>query len=110
MGHALQVAFPPILNFPFELEFFFSSLFKFDALFPNFIFTFTILKGLELPYSDMDIGITGFEKYSKYETETILSRLLENLSYMKWVKLCKPIFTASVPLLKLVNSFKIMLS
>ena len=61
--------------------------------------------GLELPYSDLDIGVSGFEKHSKYETESILSRLLANLSYMKWVKLCKPIFTASVPLLKLVKNF-----
>jgi len=81
-----------------------SSNSNFFFLSKNIIFTFVFSEftGLELPYSDMDIGISGFEKYSKYETESILSRLLENLSYMKWVKLCKPIFTASVPLLKLV--------
>lgn len=72
--------------------------------FNEFMYFFKKIIGLELPYSDLDIGVSGFEKISKFETENILSLLLENLSYMKWVKLCKPIFTANVPLLKLVNN------
>lgn len=59
--------------------------------------------GLELPQSDLDIVISSFENAVKFIPSNILSKLLAHLSYMKWVKLCKPIFTATIPLLKLVR-------
>lgn len=69
--------------------------------------------GLALPNSDMDIGITGFESCPSYETTEILQVLLSKLTFLKWVKTYKPIFTASIPVLKIVfiitNFFKIIL-
>lgn len=59
--------------------------------------------GLALPTSDMDVGIMGFETCSVYEITEILQILLGKLTFLKWVKTYKPIFTASIPVLKIVS-------
>ena len=57
--------------------------------------------GLDLPTSDLDLGLRGFERVSKFEIPNILHYLLENLVFFKWIKDCKCIPTASIPVLKL---------
>lgn len=57
--------------------------------------------GLDLPSSDMDLGLRGFERVSHYEIPNILHFLLENIVFFKWVKDCKCIASAAIPVLKL---------
>ena len=59
--------------------------------------------GLALESSDVDLALMGFENVPKFEIPNILQILLENLVYFKWIVNYKAIFTASVPILKLVN-------
>ena len=69
---------------------------------PNLRLYGSCATGLALPTSDMDIGITGFEALSSFESTDILQVLLSKLTYLKWVRTYKPIFTATIPVLKLV--------
>jgi len=69
---------------------------------PNLRLYGSCATGLALSTSDMDIGITGFETLTTYESTEILQVLLSKLTFLKWVKTYKPIFTASIPVLKLV--------
>lgn len=54
---------------------------------------------MALPSSDVDISIIGF---IGFDTINILKVVLENLQIMKWVKSTKPIFSAAIPIIKLV--------
>ena len=69
---------------------------------PNLRIYGSCATGLALSTSDMDIGITGFESFSAYENTEILQILLSKLTYLKWVKTYKPVYTATIPVLKLV--------
>ena len=50
----------------------------------------------------MDISIIGFVGF---DTINILKVVLENLQIMKWVKSTIPIFSAAIPILKLVIKY-----
>jgi DNA polymerase sigma len=57
--------------------------------------------GLALKSSDVDIAISGFDIVEGSEIIAILQLILEKLQYFKWVKSVKPIYTATIPVLKL---------
>lgn len=102
----MQENAPHIMNYRslmFERLFFIVS-----SLFPEYQPSLQLYgscaTGLALPTSDMDIGVTGFETLSTYESTQILQALLSKLTFLKWVKTYRPIFTASIPVLKLVHS------
>lgn len=57
--------------------------------------------GLDLPNSDLDLGLRGFEGVSRVEVANILQYLLENLVFFKWITDYKLIPTAATPVLKL---------
>ena len=63
--------------------------------------------GLALPYSDVDIGIIGFENESRCEVVKILNSLANCLENFKWVKSIEKIFTANVPIIKIVYKFNL---
>ena len=48
----------------------------------------------------MDIYISGLEML---DLNFIFQTLLESFVHFKWIKSCKPIFMATVPVLKLVK-------
>jgi DNA polymerase sigma len=59
--------------------------------------------GLSLPYSDVDIGIIGFENEPRCEIIKILNNLASILENFKWVKSVEKIFTATIPIIKIVK-------
>jgi len=58
--------------------------------------------GLSLPTSDIDLGITGFERNSKRELIGVLGNLANVLESFSWVKSVERIFTANIPIIKIV--------
>ena len=59
--------------------------------------------GLALKSSDVDIAISGFDMLEGPQISGILQVVLEKLQCFKWVTSAKPIYTAAIPVLKLVN-------
>ncbi len=60
--------------------------------------------GLALTSSDVDIAVSGLEAYDKFQLCEHLSTISQSLKQFKWVVENKPILTASVPILKIVNT------
>ena len=65
--------------------------------------------GLALGSSDLDIAIRGANITSKEKLVSYISKLCEELQKQKYVKECKSIVTASVPLIKMVLLYDIAL-
>jgi len=61
-----------------------------------------------LPTSDIDIGITGFERSSKSELIAVLGNLVDALERFSWVKAVERIFTASIPIVKIVREGEVL--
>ena len=59
--------------------------------------------GLMIESSDIDLCIKRFEVLDRNDLRTILETLENNLKVFKWVKEIKGIYTATVPVLKLVG-------
>ena len=104
----MQENAPHIMNYRSlvfnRLQFIVSNVFS--EYQPNLRLYGSCATGLALPMSDMDIGIAGFESFNTYEATEILQILLSKLTYLKWVKTYKPIFTASIPVIKMVRILK----
>ena len=59
--------------------------------------------GLALKTSDIDIAVSGFDILDGPQIVGILQVIYEKLKYFKWEKSAKPIYSAAIPVLKLVN-------
>jgi len=62
--------------------------------------------GLSLPTSDIDLGITGFEAHPRTDLIYVLINLANVLEKLPWVKSIERIFTANIPIIKMVSSRK----
>jgi len=60
--------------------------------------------GLSLPTSDIDLGITGFETHPRSDLIYLLTNLANILEKLPWVKSIERIFTANIPIIKMVSS------
>lgn len=61
--------------------------------------------GLALTTSDVDIAVNRIETYDKGVLCDYILKIDEVLKGFKWVLSTKPILTAHVPVLKLVNAY-----
>jgi DNA polymerase sigma len=59
--------------------------------------------GLLIPSSDIDLCITGFAGIDRQGVIKILETIENNLRLFKWVLDIKPIYTATIPVLKIVS-------
>lgn len=57
--------------------------------------------GLLIPDSDIDLCIQGFEGVDRQGVIKILETIENNLRLFKWIKTIKPIYTATLPIIKI---------
>ena len=62
--------------------------------------------GLALNTSDVDIALHGLAVTDRTQVIEFLKILQEKLENFRWIKAIQPIFTANIPVLKLVRLFK----
>ena len=58
------------------------------------------------PNSDIDLCICGFERFDRQAMVSVLETVERNLKQFGWVEEIKPIYTAKIPVMKVVSGIK----